>query len=260
MKDLFDYARLLQLAAERREDYISADPFPHIALDGLVNERILSEVVRLFPTPAQLHWYKYDNPLEKKLAFPHVDQLPDLVREVLVELNGPTFVRFLQELTGIVGLVPDPEYNGGGLHQIERGGKLDIHADYNYHRTTRLDRRLNAIIYLNQDWREEYGGHLELWDRGMTRAVQRFLPVFNRLVVFSTNDCSWHGHPTPLTCPEGRSRRSLALYYYSNGRPDHERSNAHSTVFKRRPQDPEDPALEQLRQQRAKGRIADLTT
>ena len=91
------------------------------------------------------------------------------------------------------------------------------------------------MLYLNENWREEYGGHLELWDREMTRCVRRILPVFNRCVIFSTTDYSFHGHPDPLACPRGMTRKSLALYYYSNGRPVEETSAAHGTLMQSRP-------------------------
>ena len=87
----------------------------------------------------------------------------------------------------------------------------------------------------NEDWDDVYGGHLELWDRNMSNCARRILPEFNRLVVFSTTDYSYHGHPDPLNCPPGRARISIAQYYYSAGRPAAERSGTHSTTYKKRP-------------------------
>ncbi|MFD2145323.1 2OG-Fe(II) oxygenase [Mucilaginibacter antarcticus] len=113
---------------------------------------------------------------------------------------------------------------------------LKIHADFNKHETTWLDRRINLLVYLNKDWDECYGGHFELWDKDLTRSFQKILPLFNRVAIFSTTDFSYHGHPNALTCPPDRSRKSLALYYYSNGRPKSEVSkNPHATIFKDRP-------------------------
>jgi Rps23 Pro-64 3,4-dihydroxylase Tpa1-like proline 4-hydroxylase len=151
-------------------------------------------------------------------------------------LNSEPFLMFLQKLTGIEEtLMPDPYFVGGGFHEIKPGGYLKIHADFNRHNMTNLDRRINALVYLNEDWDESYGGHFELWDKDMTKCHKKVLPVFNTLAIFSTTDFSYHGHPDPLACPEGRSRKSLALYYYSNGRPQHEISDKdHSTVFKAR--------------------------
>jgi hypothetical protein len=159
-----------------------------------------------------------------------------MTRHLLAQFNSSTFTSFLEDLTAISGLIPDPHYLGGGLHQIEPGGLLKVHADFNRHEQLRLDRRLNLILYLNRDWREEYGGHLELWNRDMTRCEARILPVFNRCVVFTTTSLSYHGHPEPLTCPPGMTRKSMALYYYSNGRPAAEESDvAHDTDFQARP-------------------------
>jgi hypothetical protein len=112
---------------------------------------------------------------------------------------------------------------------------LKIHSDFNEHPRLKLDRRLNLLLYLNREWQEEWGGHLELWDRDMTECRRKILPIFGRCVVFATTDFANHGHPDPLNCPEGETRKSLALYYYSNGRPREETLGHYSTLFRRRP-------------------------
>ncbi len=138
-------------------------------------------------------------------------------------------------MTGITGIIPDPGYVGGGMHEITSGGFLKVHADFNRHKQLHLDRRLDAILYLNSDWEDSWGGQLELWDRSMSEAVVSLAPVAGRLVCFATDDYSYHGHPDPLTCPPDRFRRSLALYYYTNGRPAEEISGDHTTLFQARP-------------------------
>jgi Rps23 Pro-64 3,4-dihydroxylase Tpa1-like proline 4-hydroxylase len=218
-----------------KEDFINAKPFPHVMIDNFFPEDILNDVLADFPDLQKIDSQKFNNAYEKKLASTHERQMGNATRNLLYRLNSSTFISFLEELTGIDGIIPDPHFEGGGLHQIERGGYLKIHVDFNKNRRLKIDRRLNVLVYLNKYWTEEYGGHLQLWDREMTRCVHKILPIFNRMVIFNTNDFSYHGHPDPLTCPEGVSRRSLALYYYSNGRPADELSGEnHSTIFKAR--------------------------
>lgn len=143
---------------------------------------------------------------------------------------------WLEQLTGISGLIADMEFTGGGFHSTLSGGKLDLHVDFNMHLRNGLDRRVNLIFFLNKDWPESYGGHLELWDKELSRPPKKVLPVFNRMVIFGTTDFTYHGHPVELSCPADRYRKSLALYYYSNGRPDNEKSGEkHLTLFKARP-------------------------
>ena len=216
-----------------QERYVSAQPFPHIVLDGLFPDETLEAVLADFPRPDEIEWASFDNPTEKKLGYRYTSPLKRNLRDFLYEMSAPPVLRFLEELTGIEGLIPDPYFGGAGPHQILPGGFLKIHTDFNWHPLMKLDRRLNLLVYLNEDWKEEYGGHLELWDRGMTRCEERILPVFNRTVVFSTTDFSFHGHPTPLACPEGRSRKSVSFYYYTNGRPESERSAPHDTIFQK---------------------------
>jgi Rps23 Pro-64 3,4-dihydroxylase Tpa1-like proline 4-hydroxylase len=212
--------------------YAAAEPFPHIALDGLFDDDALDVVLREFPSHEAMQWREFDTPLEKKLGYYHeTSAISKTVREFLDAMNSFEMLLWLEALTGIEGLIPDPYFGGGGLHQIEPGGFLKIHADFNVHPKLKLDRRLNMLIYLNKNWRDEYGGHLELWDRDMSACRQKILPSFNRTVIFSTTDTSFHGHPHPLTAPEGMSRKSVSLYYYTAGRPEAERSAPHDTLF-----------------------------
>jgi hypothetical protein len=216
-----------------REQYAAADPFPHIVLDGLFDDADLERVLAKFPKPEETRWMRFDSPLEKKLGFYHEHStIPPAIRSFLDAMNGFEMLMFLEALTGIEGLIPDPYFGGGGLHQIEPGGFLKIHADFNVHPKLKLDRRLNMLVYMNPEWREEWGGHLELWDPSMSECRKRILPLFNRTVVFSTTDTSFHGHPHPLTSPEGVTRKSVSLYYYTSGRPAEEQSAAHDTLFR----------------------------
>lgn len=237
MNFCLDVDRLEQLAQIHANEYQQANPFPHIVIDNFLPDWVLEEILDEFPKPEEIHWRSLNIKAEKKLASTSELQMGDKTRFLLYQLNSSIFTNFLEELTGIQGIIPDPYFLGGGLHQIEPGGYLKIHADFNKHKRLKLDRRLNLLIYLNKNWKEEYGGHFEMWDTDMSACQKRILPIFNRCVIFSTTDFSYHGHPDPLTCPQGVTRKSLALYYYSNGRPANEVSSTHPTLFKQRPND-----------------------
>lgn len=227
---------LMEIAKENKAKYAAASPFPHIVFPDFFNPEMLDAVVNEFPDLNKVKAIKYDNQNEKKLAGNGEYHLGEVTKSFVHFLNSQPFLEFLQALTDVEEtLIPDPYLFGGGLHEIKPGGLLKIHADFNKHQNTGLDRRLNVLVYLNKDWKEEYGGHFELWDADMKEAHVKVLPLFNTLAIFSTTDFSYHGHPDPLTCPPDRSRRSLALYYYSNGRPAHEiNGGAHTTIFKAR--------------------------
>jgi Rps23 Pro-64 3,4-dihydroxylase Tpa1-like proline 4-hydroxylase len=210
--------------------YVSADPFPHAVIDGLFDDADLDRVLERFPTPDETRWMTFDSPTEKKLGFFHeYSTIAPEVRAFLDAMNGFEMLLFLEAMTGIEGLIPDPYFGGGGLHQIERDGFLKIHADFNLHPKLKLDRRVNLLIYLNRDWQDEWGGHLELWNREMTECRQLVAPLFNRSVVFSTGDTSWHGHPKPLRTPAGVTRKSVSLYYYTAPRSS---SEFRDTIFR----------------------------
>jgi hypothetical protein len=183
---------------------------------------------------------QFREPYSVKSAENEWRRLGPATQALITELNAPPFLQALQALTGIANLLPDPWLDGGGLHQISRGGRLKVHADFNKHQRFDLDRRLNLIVYLNDGWDPAWRGQLELWDQDMAACIDRVDPVLGRAVVFSTTTTSYHGHPDPLECPADTTRKSLALYYYTNGRPDDEVQASHSTLFQTRPGDQRD--------------------
>lgn len=220
----FPTSELKSKGKELHQQYVTSQPFPNIYIDNFFNPEVLRDILKEFPSlggkKEDIH---YVNPNENKLASKGEHRFGPMTKSFLHFLNSQTFLEFLQELSGIKEtLIPDPYFEGGGCHQIKPGGFLKLHVDFHKHKLMNLDRRLNVLVYLNENWLEEYGGHFELWEKDMSKAVVKIAPLFNRLAIFSTTGDSWHGHPDPLTCPEDRSRKSLALYYYTNGRPEHE--------------------------------------
>lgn len=227
--------KLADILATDAEKYQQALPFPHFSVDDLFAEEFLDKVAEEFPEVSSEAWQKFDNMREKKLASKGDETLGPYTRALISNLNSGTFIHFLESLTGIKGLLPDPHLMGGGMHRILPGGKLAVHVDFNRNNQLNLVRRLNILIYLNKDWDESYGGYFELWDGEMQEAKVKILPKFNRLAMFSTGEDTWHGHPDPLTCPEHRSRRSIALYYYTAAEDHNQTKGSHSTVFRARP-------------------------
>ncbi|MGB3619594.1 MAG: 2OG-Fe(II) oxygenase, partial [Catalinimonas sp.] len=218
-----------------RERYRSADPYPHIVLEDFLEPEAAHEAKAAFPSVQDQGWIHYVHFNEKKHGLNKLDRVPGPLRAVIEELNSPAFVAFLSELTGIEGLRADESLEGGGLHQSLRGGFLNIHADFTVHPHRRqLRRRVNVLVYFNEDWLPAYRGDLELWTRDMKRCAQKIAPTFNRCVIFNTDEDSFHGLPEPLACPEGESRKSVALYYFTEEKtPPRKRT----TNYRARPQD-----------------------
>lgn len=254
-------SKLLKLGEEHSKAYGNADPFPHISFGNFLPQQVAEGVFYAFPEADELDYYKYDNPLERKLAFDQVGKLPRSLCDVLTAMNQPPFLAFLEGLTGIENLIPDPYYRGGGIHLSKSGGKLDVHVDFNIHPKLKLVRRLNVLIYFNKQWRETYNGDLQLWkghkDKNtgkhvLTELKKRIYPNFNTFVCWSTSENSYHGFPDPITCPTGMCRKSIATYYYTAD--ENVSMNSHSTVYVKRPN--EDDSLESLREERSGGRTS----
>ena len=237
-----EYNNLELLASKYKDQYSQAKPYPHIIIDNLFDNDYLDIINNEFTTLRNnKKKINFNNFNEKKLASSRGDSDQGLnCKEFFRFLNSSKFLDFLQVLTSIKEpLIPDPHFIGGGFHETLKGGFLKIHADFCKHPETKLDRRINLLVYLNKKWKKSFGGELELWDKEMISCGKKILPIFNRTVIFNTTDFTYHGLPDPIQCDESVSRRSLALYYYSNGRPKEELrpqflSNK-TTLFKKRP-------------------------
>lgn len=232
-----DIDRLDHIAAEKAESYRAASPFPHIVIDDFARPELLEEVLAEVAAGDKdgALWSTMDDRFQRKSACANMRLMGPKTRQLINFMNSQEILGWLEKLTGIEGLVPDWQLAGGGIHALRTGGYLNVHADFNLHRHLKLDRRINLLLYLNKDWQEEYGAALELWNTDMTACQERVVPLFNRCAIFNTTDKSFHGNPVPVAAPDGRTRLSLAFYYYTNGRPEEEQGDAHWTLFQHRP-------------------------
>jgi hypothetical protein len=213
---LVDWDRLEAQLPELSSRFQTASPFPHIVLDDFLYPEAALLGMKEFANIADAGWTSFAHLNELKLSHTRPEEWGPTLRAVLQEIQSRRFVRFLGSLSGIEGLLVDDSLAGGGLHQSQSGGFLNIHADFTVHpRRRNWQRQVNVLLYLNQEWPSGYGGDLELWSTDMKRCERVVAPIGNRVVIFRTAADSFHGHPEPLRCPEGTSRRSLALYYFT---------------------------------------------
>jgi len=227
---------------ELNPQFKNNEPFEHIALDNFFDEETLEKVYQEFPSQdSPLFNWKSNDENSKKLMCQDSEVIKNnlpAIDKFIKYLNSDVFLSQVSDLTGIPNLIGDNELAGGGLHQIVNGGFLNVHADFNISdQMPDLHRRLNIIIYLSKDWKEEYNGQLELWDTDLTHAVKSVYPAFNRIVIFNTqpdgDTIAYHGHPIPLESPEGVNRKSIALYYYTKEKPNNILSDKHKTIYKK---------------------------
>lgn len=227
-----------EIGEDLSESYCFAEPFPHIVLDNFLPEIVARLALNNFPDQK----LQSDRVFEMGYAGLHKRQiLPEdcnsSSRALFHFFNSQPVLEFLEGLSSIQGLIPDPHFDGGGYHETASGGKLGIHADFRINERLHLNRRMNLIVYLNEKWEKHYGGYLELWDRKMTAKQHAIAPIFNRCVIFNTDADSYHGHPDPMTLPPGLLRRSLALYYYTASKEIYKELPNSDTIYQARPGD-----------------------
>ena len=207
-------------------NYNKAKPFPNIVVDNFIDNTVAMQCFKelketdywvtedtsnAYMAPHQVSkWFTpWDAESTEQLKY-----TTPTVYNTIQYFNSKLFLSYLEDLTGIQGLKGDPGFSGGGAHKIRTGGKLSLHVDFNIHSKTNYFRVLNLLLYLNPTWKDEWEGHLELWDKENKVCAHKIAPLFNRAVIFTLSDYSVHGHPVPLQTPPDIERYSLALYYY----------------------------------------------
>ena len=236
LPSFFPYAKWSAQAATLSWQFRENKPYPHLHLKEFLDAETAAEMAHEFPGLETDAWTRYKHQNENKVGLTKRSQFPALLDEVVDELNSPAFVDWLSRVTGIPNLLADDTLEGGGLHQSGPGGFLNVHTDFSFHHYHKnWHRRINLIVYLNPNWQEQWGGAIELWDRDMRKCVAKIPPLLNDALIFETNDISYHGFPDPLRCPEGESRKSVALYYYTLEPGRHVK--ARSTNYRSRPED-----------------------
>lgn len=201
---------------EKKQTFKNAKPFGHVVINNFLREDIAEEIFNEFPTDFS-NWHKYYNPLEVKFAYDNIDGMGTTIRNTFLALSHPKTIEYFAKIANIENLEYDPCLHGAGLHAHPRNGRLNIHLDYEKHPMLQdKERRLNIILFLSKNWKEEWNGDNQLWNEDLTQPEVKTHVKFNSAIVFQTNNISWHGLPEKILCPPGIFRKSLAYYYISD--------------------------------------------
>lgn len=203
-----------------REQFLAKRPYGYADVGQLFDKLVLIAVAKEIEThiesiPAERDFYgSY-----RKHKLSDMLRMPCDTKSLIGYLNSKEFIRVLENITNIHGIHGDPDLLGGGVHAIGRGGYLKLHTDFNWHPKLKMHRRLNLLIYLNDTWKVEWNGNIELWDTDVHARLHSMAPQLGNALLFETTDFSYHGHPDPLKCPDDIYRKSIAMYYYTHTRP-----------------------------------------
>jgi len=234
MKDLINLGSL-DNQDEISSQFINNQPFRHVVIDEFFEAEFCQRLIDEFPDFDESLATNENGEIGRKAVHEHVSKLGDAYKKLDKLVKSKTFISLIEKYTGINGLVYDPHYFGGGTHDNLDGQDLDPHVDFTNHPKTGYHRRINLIVYLNHEWGPDWGGNIELHKNPRLEPqhdeIVSVEPLFNRTVIFETNNISWHGFPK-INLPEDKkhlSRKSFALYYYSKER--NTKTKTHSTIY-----------------------------
>jgi len=227
-------------AGRYQDVFLHAEPFKHVVIEDFFEPSFARRLLEEFPSfDPKLAMNEHGN-IGGKAVNTRIREISPAYKELYEAISSQPFLDLISRLSGIPDLILDPKLYGGGTHDNRHGQELDAHVDFNYDEAQQLHRRLNLIVYLNEDWKTEWGGAIEIHsnprDPGSNR-IRAYDPLFNRCVMFETNEYSWHGFPKINLPPDKRdlSRKSISIYLYTKDRPTEEIVPMHGTFYYQRP-------------------------
>lgn len=220
-----------------RNQVRASKPVPNFVIDNFLKPDFAQRVAEAFPPYEQALAVgrSFQAVNEKgKVQVTDSSQFPEPICQLNEVLAAPEVLELMSYALDIPELLADPSLVGGGMHQTAARGHLDVHVDFNFLEERQWHRRANLLIFFNRQWPAEWGGEFELWDEDVKVRHHAHLPIFNRCVVFETNEISFHG-VSAVKCPAGQTRKSFAAYYYTTAAPAHWNGESHTTIFRARP-------------------------
>lgn len=234
---------------------IKNTPFNYIIIDNFLNDNFYNEIIKTLPDKIDENFWEYSNPIEVKYVLDKKEKYSEKLNILIKELSKDYFVDKLKKIFLIDNIEADETLHGSGLHYHPRYGRLNMHLDYEKHPILEnKQRKLNIIIYLNNEWEKDWEGATELWNNDMSNCVVKCYPSKNKAIIFETSELSWHGVPEKIMCPENIYRKTLALYYITplKNKPEKNKLGSNKdgyrtkAVFIKRPQDKDDERMEKL--------------
>lgn len=228
---------LLLIESKIRNSTLHEKPFKHIQIDNFFSEELIEKCLKNFPENNSKDWQETNNKeieIKKRTNWQSEFDIPEWIIEAVRIMNSSIFLKAMAEKIWIKKIIPDPYFTWWWLNLTLKDWLLDIHVDWNYHDSTWLNRRLNAILYLNKDWDERWGWEFELWENDLSKCAKKISPLLNRLVIFDSHDLSFHWSPNPLKCDENTWRKSIILYYYTKEERPKDQTNVkepHSALW-----------------------------
>lgn len=231
--DIFNNKKFLKLALGHSKAYKKNKPFPHIYIDNFLPKEIATTLSKEFPklNKSNKDWKVHKNKNVIRYFLEDSSLYKKNLNIFSMLANSRKFLLFLETLTGLESIIPDPFFIGGGAMSAGKGGFLNVHADFNYHHKLQSWRRINVLFYLTANWKKKWGGNLEFWSKDKKKKIKEIEPIFNRVVIFNTTSKSFHGQPKPLNCPDNITRNVFSAFYYSNIKDKNSMSEPHFTRY-----------------------------
>lgn len=208
----------------------SKDKIGYFYIDNILPVDIVTEIHNQFPSPEDMTLKK--SLREYKHVAAQMNKYNPILEEAIYAFQDEEIVSLVRDICGIDDLYPDKKLYAGGISAMHKDQFLNPHLDNSHDKDRNRWRVLNLLYYVSPDWKDENGGHLELWPNGLDQSQTVVHSKCNRLIVMATHQASWHS-VSPVTADA--SRQCVSNYYFSDS-PLQTTDSFHVTTFRGRPE------------------------
>ena len=221
--------KLDSILNEERVETIYSHPWEHIVIENMFKSNLIQEVSNSIPDYSDKYWNDgnhFINENANKKEIIDKSKFCSSLQEIINYFSSPQFINRLEKLTNISKLFINDNLTGGGLVISPIKAKLEKHIDFNYNNELKMYRAVNLICYFNEDWKEEFGGNFQLYNKELEE-VKKISPILNRVLIFKSNNRTIHG----FDMINNKSRKSLNLWYYTKDKPIYVDYKEHKTIW-----------------------------
>ncbi|TXD53331.1 MULTISPECIES: 2OG-Fe(II) oxygenase [unclassified Polaribacter] len=208
----FIYQQLDENKEVLKEQFLkSKDNIGYFFLDDLLPKELALEIHNKFPLLEKT--VKRKNLKEYKFTAYQMNAYEALLEEVIYAFQEKKVIQIVSEICNLEKVFGDEFLYAGGLSLMKKDNFLNPHLDNSHDKDRKRWRVLNLLYYVTPNWEVENGGNLEIWPKGLKQPQTIIESKFNRLVVMTTHQKSWH---SVSKVKKDAIRCCVSNYYFSD--------------------------------------------
>jgi len=213
------------------------DGFAHAVIDNFIDEETCLKLYEECISAPKGGWTVFSRAGSRMEEFNDLISCPTAHQVTYELMHSGEMLYDLEQMTGISGLLPDPHLVGAGYSIFRNGSFLGSHYDFNWNDRLRLHRKLTSFLFITPGWKEEWGGHHEIWTGSYdkdknAKKVYSHAPLFNRFFIDENVKKEPYHAVSKVDCPDSVVGRCAIRFFYYISSSEHDPDDPpHKSIY-----------------------------